>query len=148
MTSRKCGSLDVMVGARIRMLRINRGMSEAVLAKRVGVTFGQVQKYERGIHRVGASRLSRIASVLGISVGELFESSAAGSSGLNSPLHRLGKPGALRVLNAYARTINPRVRPGIAKLIESIADRRSRAKATSRRPDGAVRSDRRRLPFH
>ena len=75
MANRKSGPLDAMVGARIRMFRVNRGMSQSVLAERIGVTFQQVQKYEKGANRVGASRLSQIASVLGISVGELFESS-------------------------------------------------------------------------
>jgi transcriptional regulator with XRE-family HTH domain len=66
------------------MLRVNRGMSQAMLAERIGVTFQQMQKYERGATRVGASRLSRVASVLGVSVGALFESSQAESPGLNS----------------------------------------------------------------
>jgi transcriptional regulator with XRE-family HTH domain len=112
-----------MVGARIRMFRINRGMSQTVLAERVGVSFQQVQKYEKGANRVGASRLSQIASVLGISVGELFESSPGKSTAANSPVHLLAEPGALRVLKAYLRT-NSRVRLAIAKLVESIADQK------------------------
>ena len=110
MAPRKSGPLDAMVGARIRVLRVNRGMSQTMLAERIGVTFQQVQKYERGANRVGASRLSQIASVLGVSVGELFESSRAGFPGLNSPVRLLAEPGALRVLEAYARTTSPRVR--------------------------------------
>jgi transcriptional regulator with XRE-family HTH domain len=75
MVARKPGPLDAMVGARIRVFRINRGMSQTALAEKIGVSFQQVQKYEKGANRVGASRLSNIASALGISVGELFESS-------------------------------------------------------------------------
>src|SRR6059058_5861550 len=86
MATRKYGPLDAMVGARIRMFRVDRGMSQTVLAERIGVTFQQIQKYERGANRVGASRLSQIASVLDVSVGELFESSRAGSPALNSPI--------------------------------------------------------------
>ena len=85
MAIRKSGPLDAMVGAKIRMFRINRGMSQTVLAERIGVTFQQVQKYEKGANRVGASRLSQIASVLGISVGELFESSGDGSRRFEFP---------------------------------------------------------------
>lgn len=129
MAIRKSGPLDALVGARIRMFRINRGMSQTVLAERIGVTFQQVQKYEKGANRVGASRLAQIASVLGISVGELFEASGDGSPGLNSPMNLLAEPGALRVLKAYVRTTNPRVRLSIAKLVESIADREPLAKA-------------------
>ena len=126
MATRKSGPLDAMVGARIRMFRVNRGMSQTMLAGRIGVTFQQVQKYERGANRVGASRLSQIASVLGVSIGELFESSRTESPRLNSPVQLLAEPGALRVLKAYARTTNPRVRPCIAKLVESIAAPNSR----------------------
>ena len=149
MVTRKCGPLDAMVGARIRMFRINRGMSEAVFAERIGVTFQQAQKYELGIHRAGASRLSRIATVLGISVGELFESCAAGSTGfrgLNSPMRQLGKPGVLRGLNA--RAINPRLQPGIARLGENTADRPCRANSLAAPLDGPCRGQRRRFPFH
>lgn len=146
MATRKSGPLDVMVGARIRMFRVNRGMSQAMLAERIGVTFQQVQKYERGANRVGASRLSQIASVLSVSVGELFESSQAESPGLNSPVHLLAEPGALRVLKAYARTTSPRVRLCIAKLVESIAGRTPGAKATVARLNIVDRDERQRFP--
>src|SRR3954466_12235000 len=123
MAARKSGPLDAMVGSKIRMFRINRGMSQTALAERVGVSFQQVQKYEKGANRVGASRLSQIASVLGITVGELFESSQEKVAAANSPVHLLAEPGALRVLKAYLRT-NARVRLAIARLVESIADQK------------------------
>jgi transcriptional regulator with XRE-family HTH domain len=146
MATRKSAPLDVMVGARISLLRANRGMSQATLAERIGVTFQQLQKYERGASRVGASRLSQIASVLGVSVGALFESPGAGSPGLNSPLRLLAEPGALRVLKAYARTTSPRVRLRIAKLVESIASRTPGAKATVAQLNTVDRGERRKFP--
>ena len=135
MATRKSGPLDTIVGARIRMLRVNRSISQSVLAERIGVTFQQVQKYEQGANRVGASRLAQIASVLDVSVGAFFESSRVGPSGLNSPGHLLAGPGAWRVLKSYARTPAPRVRSCTAKLVESIADRASAPKATVARPN-------------
>ena len=135
-----------MMGARISALRVGRGMSQATLAERIGVTFQQVQKYERGAARVGASRLSKIASVLGVSVGELFEASRAGSPGLNSPAHLLAEPGALRILKDYARTTNPHVRLCIAKLVERIAGRTSGAKATVALFNAVGRGERRKFP--
>ena len=48
MAMRKSGPLDAMVGAKVRMLRVNRGISQTALAERIGVTFQQVQKYEQG----------------------------------------------------------------------------------------------------
>ena len=104
MAMRKSGPLDAMVGARIRMFRVDRGISQATLAERIGVTFQHVQKYEQGANRVGASRLAQIASVLDVSVGELFETSRDWTSRLDSPVHLLAEPGAWRVLKAYART--------------------------------------------
>ena len=145
MATRKSGPLDAMVGARIGMLRVNRGMSQTMFAERIGVTFQQVQEYERGASRVGASRLSQIASVLGVSVGELFESSGDGSAGLNSPVRLVAEPGALRVLTAYARTTSPRVRLCIAKLVESIARRTPVAKATVTLFNAVDRGERRKF---
>jgi transcriptional regulator with XRE-family HTH domain len=146
MATRKSGPLDTMVGARIRMLRVNRGVSQTVLAERIGVTFQHVQKYERGANRVGASRLAQIASVLDVSVGEFFESSQAGPPGLDSPVHLLAEPGAWRVFTAYARTPRPQVRSCIAKLVESIADRLSGAKATVTRLNTVDPGERRKFP--
>jgi transcriptional regulator with XRE-family HTH domain len=147
MAMRKSDPLDQMVGARIRVLRIGRGMKQAVLAERIGINSQQLQKYERGISRVGAGRLSRIASALDVSIGELFESSEAGSSGLSSPMRLLTEPGALRLLKAYARTTDPRVRLCLAKLVESMADRTPGVKARVARLDPAELSERRRSPF-
>jgi transcriptional regulator with XRE-family HTH domain len=130
-------------------LRVNRGVSQTALAERIGVTFQQVQKYERGANRVGASRLAEIASVLDVSVGEFFESSRARPPGLNSPVHLLAEPGAWRVLEAYARTPSPRVRSCIEKLVESIADRTSTTtttKATVARLNTVDLAERRKFP--
>ena len=114
--------LDATVGSRIRVFRIHRRMSQTELAEQIGVTFQQVQKYEKGTNRIGASRLSRIATILGISISELFEASdeEAGNSALLFRL--LAEPGALRVLKAYTRTSDPRVRHAIAELVDGIAN--------------------------
>jgi transcriptional regulator with XRE-family HTH domain len=146
MATRKSGPLDAMVGARISMLRVDRSMSQAILAERIGVSFQQMQKYERGAKRIGASRLSLIASVLGVPVGELFEASGAGSPNLNSPVRLLAELEALRVLKAYTRTTSPRVRLGIAKLVESIASRHPGAKATVALFNAVDRGERRKCP--
>ena len=135
MAARKSGPLDAMVGAKIRMFRTNHGMSQTALANRIGVSFQQVQKYEKGANRVGASRLSQIASVLGISVGDLFESSQQKTAVSNSPVQLLAEPGALRVLKAYLRT-NSRVRLAIAKLLESIADQNPNVRKSATKTSG------------
>jgi transcriptional regulator with XRE-family HTH domain len=144
MSARKPDPLDAMVGAKIRIFRINNGLSQTALAEKIGVTFQQVQKYEKGTNRVGASRLSHIAAVLGISVGELFESSRDRPEDSNSPFHLLAEPGALRVLKAYVRTSDPRLRRAIARLVETIADRQSTRKSSISRLGAIKRGERRR----
>jgi transcriptional regulator with XRE-family HTH domain len=136
--------LDAMVGAKIRILRIDRGLRQSDLAKKIGVTYQQIQKYEKGANRVGASRLSRLAAVLGVSVGELFEAANSKRAAANSPFQLLSEPGALRVLKAYVRTSNPRVRRAIANLVEGIADKQPAAKSpVSRLVTGKRGKDRR-----
>jgi transcriptional regulator with XRE-family HTH domain len=131
--------LDVMVGARIRIFRTHRGMSQSDLAARIGVAFQQVQKYEKGINRVGASRLSRIAAVLDISIGDLFEPSRNKRSDAKSPFRLLAERDALRVLTAFSRTRDPRVRRAIALLVETIADLRPAARSAAARPAAVKR---------
>ncbi len=125
MSTKRPDSLDAMVGAKIRAFRIQRGVSQAELAEQIGVTFQQVQKYERGINRVGASRLSRIATALGVSIGELFESPGDKLADSTSPFRLLAEPGALRLLKSYARTSDPCARRAVIELAESTAHQES-----------------------
>ena len=67
--------IDVFVGSRVRLRRLMVGMSQEALADRLGVTFQQVQKYEKGATRVGAGRLLAIANYLGVPIGYFFETS-------------------------------------------------------------------------
>jgi transcriptional regulator with XRE-family HTH domain len=122
MLARTPDPLDVMVGAKIRIFRAHRGMSQTDLAGKIGVAFQQVQKYEKGTNRIGASRLSRIAAVLGISVGELFETQEDTAPDAKSPFRLLSGRDELRVLTAYSRIADPRLRRAIAELVESAAD--------------------------
>jgi transcriptional regulator with XRE-family HTH domain len=133
-----------MVGTKIRVFRTHRGMSQSDLAGKIGVAFQQVQKYEKGINRVGASRLSRIAAVLGISIGELFESSEHKAANSKSPFRLLAERDALRVLKAFARTSDPRLRRAIARLVETVADQPPGARSAVARPVAAIRRQRRR----
>jgi transcriptional regulator with XRE-family HTH domain len=126
--------LDVMVGVKIRVFRNHRGLSQSDLAEKIGVAFQQVQKYESGANRVGAGRLSRIAAALDISIGELFEPSQHKSPNSKSPLHLLAERDALRVLKAFARMTDPRVRRAIARLVESVADQQPERRFSLARP--------------
>ena len=72
MSAKSPDAVDVQVGQRIRVLRQEMKMSQTDLAEQLGVTFQQVQKYERGMNRVGAGRLTKVANVLGVPVTKLL----------------------------------------------------------------------------
>lgn len=71
--SRRPNPIDIHVGSRVRFRRMLLGMSQEKLGERLGLTFQQVQKYEKGINRIGASRLFDLAQVLGVSVQFFYE---------------------------------------------------------------------------
>jgi transcriptional regulator with XRE-family HTH domain len=144
MSAKRPDPLDAMVGARIRVFRTHRGLSQSDLAEKIGVAFQQVQKYESGANRVGASRLSRIAAALGIAIGELFEPSQQNSPNSTSPFQLLAERDALRVLKAFARTTDPRVRRAIAQLVESVADQQPKLRPSIARSAPVKRGQRRR----
>ena len=73
MTTKNPNPIDVHVGSRVRMRRMLIGMSQERLGKELGLTFQQVQKYEKGTNRISASRLYRIAQILGVPVQYFFE---------------------------------------------------------------------------
>jgi DNA-binding XRE family transcriptional regulator len=65
--------VDIEVGRRVRTFRLEKGLSQEQLGDQLGLTFQQVQKYEKGINRIGAGRLQRIANILEIPVGNFFD---------------------------------------------------------------------------
>ncbi|MDM9645459.1 helix-turn-helix transcriptional regulator [Rhizobium sp. S163] len=83
MKAKSTNAIDGYVGERVRLRRKMLGMSQASLAEALGITFQQIQKYEKGINRIGASRLLRMAEIFGVTVGYFFENgtSSAGEDG-------------------------------------------------------------------
>src|SRR6266513_2706142 len=121
---------DMDVGRRIRAQRLVCRMSQTELANQLGVTFQQVQKYEKGVNRVGAGRLTRIAEVLGVPVAtffsgkEMLDSDPTKESGNASPLQLLTVSGAFRLLRAYAEIEDGNLRRSIVDLVEQISSHR------------------------
>jgi transcriptional regulator with XRE-family HTH domain len=118
--------IDVEVGRRIRIQRMARGISQTELGEKIGVTFQQVQKYEKGVNRVGASRLTRIAMVLDVAVGTFFggpsgAADAAATEATRLDLEYLVMPGALRLLRAYGQIRESVLRRTIVSFVEKIA---------------------------
>jgi transcriptional regulator with XRE-family HTH domain len=133
-------NVDVQVGQRIRVLRQEANVSQTALAEQLGVTFQQVQKYETGVNRVAAGRLTKIAGVLGVPVSRLLgtdeerDITAAGPRGGKSPLALLTTPGALRLLRAYAKIEKGRTRRSIVGCVENVASRKLEGRLTNVQP--------------
>ena len=119
--------IDMYVGSRVRMRRILLGMSQGKLADAIGLTFQQVQKYEKGTNRMGSSRLQQIANVLKVPVTFFFEGSP-GRSKLHgkalSPAYVadfLATSDGLALTKAFMRIKNAKLRRNIVNLVEEIA---------------------------
>ncbi len=127
MSSKTPDKIDVEVGRRIRTERLARGLTQTELADHLGLTFQQVQKYEKGVNRVGAGRLAKIADILGITAGRLLGadeidgSRSESSSTQESPVRLLNFPGAPQLLRAYVRIPDRDLRRVIVALVEKMA---------------------------
>jgi transcriptional regulator with XRE-family HTH domain len=130
MSVKRPDPVDIEVGHRIRIERLARGLSQTALANQLGVTFQQVQKYEKGVNRVGAGRLTKIAEVLGIEVATFFggkdmvDPDAVKGSGEASPLKLLTVSGAFRLLRAYGDIEDNNLRRAIVDLVEQISSQK------------------------
>jgi transcriptional regulator with XRE-family HTH domain len=118
--------IDIHVGARMRMARTERKISRITLGEAIGLTDQQIQKYETGINRIGASRLQHICTVLEIPVAYLFEGA------LGSPPAKGGMPQdvvdfmeseeGMRLVAAFERITDRKMRRGIVRLTDRIAE--------------------------
>ncbi len=134
MASKTPDPIDKYVGSRIRMRRIMLGMSQEKLGDALGLTFQQIQKYEKGTNRVGASRLQQIADVLQVHVSFMFEGAPAGanSGGMGeaaSPAYVsdfLATSDGLALTKAFTRLKDAKLRRSIVDLVEQIAAREER----------------------
>lgn len=129
---KKPNPIDVHVGSRIRLRRTMMGMSQEKLGESLGITFQQIQKYEKGTNRVGASRLQNIASILNVPVAFFFEDApsdetqgaAAGvqESSTAYVVDFLSSAEGLQLNRAFVRISDPKVRRRIIDLIKSLGD--------------------------
>lgn len=115
---------DVVVGHNIRFWRLERKLSQTDLANALGLTFQQVQKYENGANRVGASRLMQIAEALNIPIHVFFEGAGNEAAHADSPIKFVADQQALRLVRAFADIDDATLRRSVVTLVEGIADSR------------------------
>jgi transcriptional regulator with XRE-family HTH domain len=124
--AKSTNSHDVEVGQRIRARRMAKGMSQTELGNLLGVTFQQVQKYEKGVNRVGAGRLVRVAEALDVPVSFFFGATDSDSD-TRAILGFLDTSYSLRLLRAFSRIPHGEVQRAVVDLVESIAPEKARA---------------------
>jgi transcriptional regulator with XRE-family HTH domain len=125
----KPNPIDVHVGARVRLRRTLLGMSQEKLGDAIGLTFQQVQKYERGANRIGASRLYDLSRVLDVPVSYFFEElgEALPSSGMSEPIgepyqaNPMMKRETLELVRAYLRITDPQIKRRLFELAKALA---------------------------
>ncbi|MEM8753989.1 MAG: helix-turn-helix domain-containing protein [Pseudomonadota bacterium] len=120
--------VDVHVGARVKLRRMMVGMSQERLGEHLGLTFQQIQKYEKGANRIGASRLYAIAQILETPIQFFFDEMPSPGPGLEGEEDMVSVSGfvatneGLELNLAFARIRDPATRRHLADLVRSVAD--------------------------
>ncbi len=123
--------IDRHVGSRVRMRRLMVGMSQERLGDALGITFQQIQKYEKGANRIGASRLQHIAKILGVPVEFFFEGAPAGEAMASGGFAETAQPSfvsefmatseGVQLTRAFVRIGDAQVRRRLIDLVETLA---------------------------
>ena len=123
--------IDIHVGSRVRLRRMMLGMSQEKLGEQLGITFQQIQKYEKGTNRIGASRLQHIARVLSVPVSFFFEDAPPtpnmGAPGIEEPsstnyvVDFLSSSEGIQLNKAFVRIKDAQQRRRVIDLVRSMA---------------------------
>ena len=125
--------VDLHVGKRLKARRVGMRISQSDIGKKLNVTFQQIQKYENGTNRVGASNLFRLADALEVPVSYFFEDLPKGmAAGFaedkqekfngDDVFDPMGEPESIKLVHNYFRIESPEVRQQVFRLVKSIAD--------------------------
>lgn len=133
--TRRANPIDVHVGGRVRMRRMLLGMSQEKLGELLGLTFQQVQKYEKGSNRIGASRLFELSRILGVPVQYFYDDAptldatgnaagiAEGDDQANGHVvDFVGSREGIELNRAFLRISDPKVRRSVVELVRSLAE--------------------------
>lgn len=123
MAGKAANEVDVAVGARIRNLRLRNKLSQEEVGRRLKVSFQQVQKYEKGANRVGASRLSELAKIFDVPIGTFFSEVRRDSkdSSRSGTIDQLTVRSEVRLLEAYQSLRDKRLQSAFVNLAEELA---------------------------
>lgn len=131
--------VDVYVGGRVRLRRSLLGMSQDKLGDSLGLTFQQVQKYEKGVNRIGASRIFEIAKVLDVPIHFFFEgfdghreTYGFAESEDGQFMQMLHSPEAVQLCRYFADITDPKVKKRVLELVKTLADGEGVAPAAKR----------------
>ncbi|MBA4012998.1 MAG: transcriptional regulator [Phenylobacterium sp.] len=113
--------VDVAIGARMRLRRKSLGISQGVLSERVGVSFQQIQKYERGANRVSGSMLVAIANALDTTVGWLVGEEGGLADAADEVIQALALTGGVELLEAFAAIPQASARAALVTLAQEMA---------------------------
>lgn len=131
MPKKQANPVDARVGHRVRLRRMLMGMSQERLGELLGLTFQQVQKYEKGVNRIGAGRLFEIASILSVPVSFFYEDAAAALTATpgfaeddesGSVMEFISSGEGLQLTLAFMRIKDPKVRRRILDLVRELSD--------------------------
>ena len=125
--ARRADNRDAEVGRRVRSRRLECRLSQTELADRIGVTFQQVQKYEKGVNRIGAGRLQRISEALEVPISFFFGGGATGASsreqaGTESVFGFMQTSGSVRIVKAFHKIKSRKARQLLVEMAEELAD--------------------------
>ncbi len=129
MPKKQANPIDAQVGNRVRLRRMLIGMSQERLGELLGLTFQQVQKYEKGINRIGAGRLFEVSRILGVAIDYFYEGvsgqGAAGfAEGASSPpvMEFVSSGEGLQLSLAFMKIKDPKLRKRVLDLVKQMAD--------------------------
>lgn len=116
---RRATADDVAIGEKLRALRLDRGLSQSDLGRLIGVTFQQLQKYEKGANRVSAGRLARIAAALDVPITAFYDAARRGKT--DRSFAYLRTKGSVRLVRAYTKIPARGSRAALVALAEALA---------------------------
>ena len=121
---------DRSIGSRIAAYRTAQGLSQTALGQALGVTFQQVQKYEKGRNRVGAARLQAIADFLGVPVSTFFDDPAEVVDGRESIQHLLQDPDVMSLVRTFSSITDETTRRSVLSIVKAAASLSNGTSAT------------------